>query len=130
MDNTSHSLNICTTAMLYYVIKIVISAVLILAISEIAKRHSGFAALVASLPITSVLAFIWLHVESTPAEQIAELSGQIFWLVLPSLILFLAFAFMLRQGINFWLSLTISMAATACAYLTLLTLLKRFGISL
>jgi len=116
--------------MLYYLIKIIVSALLILAISEIAKRHSGFAALVASLPITSVLAFIWLHVESTPNEQLAELSGQIFWLVLPSLILFLAFTFMLRQGINFWLSLSLSMAATACAYLALLPWLKRFGISL
>ncbi len=116
--------------MLYYLIKILLSAALIVLISEIAKRHSGFAALVASLPITSLLAFIWLHVESTPDEQIAVLSGQIFYLVLPSLILFLAFPFLLRLGMNFWLSLFLAMSATACAYLALLPLLKRFGISI
>lgn len=116
--------------MLYYLIKILVSAVLIVTISEIAKRYSGFAALVASLPITSLLAFIWLHVESTPDEQIAVLSGQIFWLVLPSLILFLAFPFLLRLGMNFWLSLFLAMSATAFTYLALLPLLKRFGISI
>ena len=116
--------------MLYYLIKVVVSALLILAISETAKRHSGFAALIASLPVTSLLAFIWLHVESAPNEQLAELSGQIFWLVLPSLVLFLTLPFLLRAGVNFWLSLILSMAATAAAYLALLPLLKRFGISL
>lgn len=116
--------------MLYYLLKIALSAVLIVAISEIAKRHSGFAALVASLPITSVLAFIWLRVEATPTAQIATLSEQIFWLVLPSLILFLAFAALLKHGINFWLSLSVAIAATACAYLLLIAILKRYGITL
>lgn len=116
--------------MLYYLFKIIISAVLIFAISEIAKRHSGFAALIASLPITSLLAFIWLHVESTPNEQLALLSGQVFWLVLPSLVLFLAFPMLLRAGVEFWLSLLLSMMATAMCYFVLLTLLKRYGITL
>ncbi len=71
--------------MLYYAIKIILSALIIVAVSEIAKRSSAFAALVAALPLTSLLAFVWLHLEHTPAERIAELSGQIFWLVLPSL---------------------------------------------
>lgn len=130
MHNTAHTHSLLSPPMFYYLIKIIVSALVILAISEIAKRHSGFAALIASLPITSVLAFIWLHVESSPNEQLAELSGQIFWLVLPSLVLFLAFPFLLRAGVNFWLSLFLSMAATAGSYLALLPLLKRFGISL
>ena len=116
--------------MLYYIIKIVVSALLILAISEIAKRHSGFAALVASLPIISLLAFIWLHLESVPSERIADLSMQIFWLVIPSLIMFIVFSFMLRQGMNFWASLAISIAATICSYLAFIPLLRRFGITL
>ncbi|MDH4216398.1 MAG: DUF3147 family protein [Gallionella sp.] len=116
--------------MLYYVIKIAVSALLILAISEIAKRHSGFAALVASLPLTSLLAFIWLHLESTPTERIADLSMQIFWLVIPSLILFLVFSFMIRHGMNFWASLAVSVAATVCGYLAFLPLLRRFGITI
>ncbi|MDO8261973.1 MAG: DUF3147 family protein [Gallionella sp.] len=116
--------------MIYYIIKIALSALLILAISEIAKRHSGFAALVASLPLTSLLAFIWLHLESTPSGRIADLSMQIFWLVIPSLVLFVAFSFMLRQGMNFWAGLAISVAATACSYLAFIPLLRRFGVSI
>ena len=75
--------------MLYYALKVFISALIIVAIAEIAKRSTGFAALIASLPLTSLLAFVWLHVEGSTPAQIAELSSQIFWLVLPSLVLFL-----------------------------------------
>jgi hypothetical protein len=116
--------------MLYYIIKIAVSALIILAISEIAKRHSGFAALVASLPLTSLLAFVWLHMESTPSERIADLSMQIFWLVIPSLVMFIVLSFMLRQGVNFWASLSISVAATTISYLVFIPLLRRIGVSL
>ena len=116
--------------MLYYAIKILVSAVLIAAISEITKRSSGLAALLAALPLTSLLAFVWLHWEATPANDIADLSIQIFWLVIPSLLLFLLLPLMLRQGWNFWLSLALSMAATAGFYLALLPLLRRMGVQL
>jgi hypothetical protein len=116
--------------MLYYALKVIISALLIVAISEIAKRSSGFAALLASLPLTSLLAFIWLHLEGTTPEQIAELSSQIFWLVLPSLLLFLLLPLLLKYGLSFWISLGLSVAATAAAYLALLPLLRRMGVGL
>ena len=116
--------------MLYYSIKIIISALLIVAISEIAKRSTGFAALVASLPLTSLLAFIWLHAEGTPPDKIAELSSQILWLVIPSLLLFLVFPLLLKHGMNFWVSLGVSVAATAGCYIALLPLLRRMGVSL
>ena len=116
--------------MVYYAIKVIISALLIVAISEIAKRSTGFAALIASIPLTSLLAFVWLHVEGSPSERIAELSGQIFWLVLPSLVLFLALPFLIKQGLNFWVSLGISVVATAGCYLALLPLLRRVGVNL
>lgn len=116
--------------MLYYTIKIVVSALIVLAVSEIAKRHSGFAALVASIPLTSLLAFIWLHLESTPSERIADLSMQIFWLAIPSLVLFLTFSFLIRQGTSFWAGLAISVAATTCGYLAFIPLLRRFGLTI
>ena len=116
--------------MIYYAIKVIISALLIVAISEIAKRSTGFAALIASIPLTSLLAFVWLHVEGSASERIAELSGQIFWLVLPSLVLFLALPFLIKQGLNFWVSLGISVVATAGCYLALLPLLRRVGVNL
>lgn len=116
--------------MLYYAVKVVVSALIIVAVSEIAKRHSGLAALLASLPLISLMAFVWLHVEGASPSQIAELSGQIFWLVLPSLLLFLLLPFLLRHGWGFWPSLALSSAATVGTYLALLPLLRRVGVGL
>ncbi len=116
--------------MLYYALKVGLSAIVIVAITEIARRSSGFAALVAALPMTSLLAFVWLYVEGAEPARIAELSGQIFWLVLPSLVLFLLLPLLLKQGLGFWLSLAISVAATAGAYLAMLPLLRKFGVQL
>jgi hypothetical protein len=114
--------------MLYYLTKLTVSAVIIVAITELAKRHSGLAALVASLPLTSLLAFVWLHLESHPIPEIASLSVQIFWLVLPSLVFFVVLPALLRMGHGFWLSLAAAAAATSLAYLALLPLLRRWAV--
>lgn len=116
--------------MWYYLIKIAVSALIIVLVSEIAKRNSSFAALVASLPLTSLLAIIWMRVEGSQVGQIAELSSQIFWLVLPSLLLFLLLPLMLKQGLAFWLSLGLASAATVICYLIIIPLLRRFGVSI
>ncbi len=116
--------------MLYYALKVGLSAVVIVAITEIAKRSSGFAALVAALPLTSLLAFVWLYVEGAAPARIAELSGQIFWLVLPSLLLFVLLPLLIRQGLGFWLSLALSIAATTICYLAMLPVLRKFGVQL
>lgn len=116
--------------MWYYFGKVIISALIIVAVSEIAKRNSGFAALIASLPLTSLLAIIWLRIEGTQVAQIAELSQQIFWLVLPSLVLFLLLPLLLRYGAAFWLSLSLASAATILCYFLMIPLLRRFGVSI
>lgn len=116
--------------MFYYAIKLIVTALIILAVSELAKRLPGFAALVASLPLTSLLAFVWMRMEGSGNTAIADLSAQIFWLVIPSLLLFVAFAFLLRHGVDFWLGLTISAGLTVVAYLALLPVLRKFGVQL
>ncbi len=116
--------------MFYYALKVGVSAFVIVAITEIAKRSSGFAALLAALPLTSLLAFMWMHFEGAEPVRIAELSSQIFWLVLPSLVLFLLLPLLIKQGLGFWLSLTISVAVTSACYLTMLPVLRKFGVQL
>jgi hypothetical protein len=116
--------------MLYYILKVAISAILIVVISELGKRSSLLGALLASLPLTSLLAFVWLYRDTHSVEKVAALSTGIFWLVLPSLALFLLLPWMLRQGWDFWLSLVLSMALTALAYFGMTLLLRRFGIEL
>ena len=116
--------------MLYYILKVVVSALIIVLVSEIAKRSSGFAALIASVPLTSLLAIIWLHIDGSESLQIADLSGQIFWLVMPSLVFFLVLPVLLKQGLGFWFSLGLSATATIACYLVLLPLLRRLGVQL
>jgi hypothetical protein len=109
--------------MMYYVIKIALSAILIVIISELGKRHSVLAAVVASVPLVSVLAMVWLYLETRNVAQVADLASSIFWLVLPSLILFIAFPMLLRWGWGFFLSLGVSIALTTAGYLLMLQLL-------
>lgn len=116
--------------MLYYGVKVIISALLIVAIAETAKRSTGFAALVAAIPVTSLLAFLWMHLDASPPERIADLSTQIFWLVIPSLVFFVLLPLLLRHGLGFWISLGLSVAVTAGCYLAILPLLRRMGVQL
>ena len=102
--------------MLYYAIKILLSSLVIVAISEIAKRSSLLGALLASLPLTSLLAFVWLYVDTGDVQKVAGLSSEIFWLVLPSLPLFLVFPLLLKMGWGFWLSLMAAILVTAACY--------------
>jgi hypothetical protein len=99
-----------------FLVKVLVSALLVAAVSEVARRSSLLGAVLASLPVTSLLAFIWLYRETGDAEKVAALSGDILWLVLPSLLLFALLPVLLRAGWNFWLALATSSAATAIAY--------------
>ncbi|WP_324780689.1 DUF3147 family protein [Thiobacillus sedimenti] len=113
-----------------YALKVGLSALIIVAVAEIAKRSTFWAAALASLPLTSVLAFVWLYLDTGDVQKIAALSGSIFWLVLPSLVLLVVLPVLLRLGIGFWASLALSSAATALAYLGAVRLLAAFGIKL
>jgi hypothetical protein len=114
--------------MTYYAIKVLISAALVVLISELAKRNSLLGALVASLPVTSLLAFVWLYWDTGDAARVSSLSIDIFWLVIPSLALFLALPMFLRMGWGFWLSLLVAIAITAACYGALFFALRGLGV--
>ena len=114
--------------MLYYATKIFISAFILVAVSEIAKRSSLLGALLASLPLTSLLAFVWLYLDTGDTQKISALSSSILWLVLPSLALFLTLPLLIKLGWGFWPSLTAAMLATTACYGIMLAVLKQFGI--
>jgi hypothetical protein len=100
----------------YLFFKFGLSAAALVAVSEIAKRSSLWAALVASLPLTSLLAFVWLYIDTKDTQKIAALSGDIFWLVIPSLALFPTLALLLRSGVPFWWAMAGAIATTLLAY--------------
>ena len=116
--------------MLATAIKIAVTAVLVVAISEVAKRSSLLGAVLASIPLTSVLAMVWLYADTGDAEKVAELATGIFWLVLPSLVLFIALPLLLRAGWDFTPSLLAASALTVACYFLMLAILKRFGIAI
>lgn len=114
--------------MFYYTTKIVLSALILVAVSEIAKRSSLLAALLASLPLTSLLAFVWLYLDTGDVQQVASLSSDIFWLVLPSLPLFLVLPLLLKMGWGFWPSLGVTVIVTAACYGLMLLILKQLAV--
>jgi hypothetical protein len=116
--------------LIYYAIKIAITTILIVAISEISKRNSLAGAVLASIPLVSVLAMFWLYIDTNDSTKVSNLSSSIFWLVLPSLTLFLALPVLLRLELNFYLAIAISIGLTLFCYLAMLTVLNYFGVKL
>ena len=112
------------------ILKVLLTSIIVVAVSEIAKRSSLWAGILASLPLTSVLAFVWLYLDGGDATRIMALSHSIFWLVLPSLVLFLVLPMLLAQGVSFWISLLLSCGSTALAYFGMLRLLEMLGIEI
>jgi len=103
---------------------------LIVAISEIAKRSSFFGALLASIPLISLLAIIWLYIDTKDVMKVSALATSIFWLVLPSLILFIALPLLLKHGLNFYVSISISVSLTIVGYWIMLTVLNYYDIKI
>jgi hypothetical protein len=116
--------------MLAATLKVIATAVLVVAVAEIAKRSTLAGAVLASIPLTSVLALIWLYSDTGDTEKVAALAAGIFWLVLPSLALFVTLPLMLRAGWPFGLSLAAACALTAVCYFAMVAVLGRLGVSI
>lgn len=116
--------------MIYTIIKVVITSLLVVAIAELSKRNSLIGALLASLPLTSVLAMFWLYIDTHDAGKVADLATGIFWLVMPSLVFFVSLPLLLIAGINFYLSMGGALAATAGCYSIMVLILKHCGVKL
>ena len=112
--------------MTYYMLKITVTALLIVLISEIAKRSSFIGAILASIPLISVLAMFWLYIDTKDISKVSTLSSSVFWLILPSLSLFLVLPLLLKQGVNFYLSMLISIGLTVFSYWLMLSVLNHF----
>ena len=111
-----------------YIVRILLTAAVVVGVSEIAKRNTLWGAALASLPLTSLLAFIWLYLDTGDTQRVADLSQGIFWLVLPSLSLFVLLPFLLRLGWGFWYGLGAACLATAAAYFGILWCLEKLSV--
>jgi hypothetical protein len=109
-----------------YFIKVFASALIIVAVNELSKRSTTLAAMLLALPLVSVIAFTWEWSEKSDAQQIANMSTETFWFVLPTLPMFLLLSWLLRQGHNYYVALAICSAMTALLFMATQYLLQRF----
>ena len=116
--------------MLYLVIKAAISGVIVALVSEIARRYPGWGGLVASLPLTSLLAMIWLWRDTDDSLRVAELSSSTFWFILPSLPLFVVLPMLLKSGMAFWAAMAIVVAGTLALYALMFWAGPRLGLKI
>jgi len=110
-------------------IKYCITAGLVVVISEFAKRSDRLGAVIASLPLVTVLTLIWLYVEKQPTEKIANHAYYTFWYVIPTLPMFFLFPWALGR-FGFWGALGASVLITGGSFLCFAFVLRRFGINL
>ncbi len=113
-----------------FLIRALLSGLIIAAIAVIGRKAPALAALVASLPLISILGMIWLWRDTGDAKLLADHAEATFWYVLPSLPMFLLIPAMLRGGQNFWIALAAGIALTFVLYLLTIGIAARFGVRL
>jgi len=115
--------------MAWLVFKYLVTAGVVVAVSELAKRSDRLGGLIAALPMVTVLALIWLYVEQQPQEKIANHAWYTFWYVVPTLPMFLIFPWLLPR-LGFWLTLGTCVLLTVACFAAFAAGVRRFGIEL
>jgi F0F1-type ATP synthase assembly protein I len=115
--------------MKWIITKYLITAAVVVLVSETAKRSDRFGGLVAALPLITLLTLVWLHIEHQPEARLANHAWYTFWYVLPTLPMFLAFPWLLSR-LGFWPALGACAVLTSVCFGAFAALLRRFGIQL
>ncbi|WP_230769453.1 DUF3147 family protein [Sphingomonas sp. Leaf4] len=116
--------------MIAFAVRALLSGIIVAAVAMIARRSPAAGALVASLPLVSLLGMIWLWRDTGDAPRLADHAEATFWYVLPSLPMFLIVPALLRHGIAFWWALAAGCGVTILLYLAIIPVAARFGVSL
>ena len=116
--------------MTYYLIKTIITALIIVIVSEVAKKSTILGAIIISVPLTSLLAFIWLYFDTRDYQKVIDLSYGTIILTIPSFAFFIILPILLKFKQNFVLSIIISIVGTSILYFVFIYVLKKFGISI
>jgi uncharacterized membrane protein (GlpM family) len=113
----------------WVVFKYLVTAGMVVLVSEFAKRSDRLGGLIAALPLVTILTLVWLHVERQPAAKVANHAWYTFWYVIPTLPMFLAFPWLLER-IGFWPALAACVVLTVVCFAAFALAMKRFGITL
>jgi len=112
-----------------FIIKTLVSAVIIAVISTVSKRFPGLGGLIASLPLTSILAMIWLYQDTQDVQKVISLSNSIFWMIIPSLSFFIVLPYLVKK-FNFYPGLFLSSLFLVISYLIYSRILNFFKIKI
>lgn len=115
--------------MQYLVIKYLVTAGVVVLVSEFAKRSDKLGGLIGALPIVTILTMVWLYIEQQPDSKIANHAYYTFWYVLPTLPMLIGFPFVLSK-LGFWLALVVSILLTAVLFVVVVLVMKQFGVEL
>jgi len=115
--------------MAWLIAKYAATAAIVVLVSEAAKRSDRLGGFIAALPLVTVLALIWLHLERQPPQKLASHAWYTFWYVIPTLPMFLAFPPLLPR-LGFWPALLACVLLTVACFALFAILLRRFGIEL
>lgn len=114
----------------FWLVKLLLSAAVIVLVTEVQKWNDRLSALLIALPLTSLLAIVWMKAEGQGNDRIANHAEGTFWFVLPTLPMFLVFPWMLRRGWNLPLALILNCLMTAALFWLLVVVTRRFGMRL
>lgn len=115
--------------MLYVSLKYLITAAVVVLVSELAKRSDKLGSFIAALPLVTILSLIWLYIESQTTEKIANHAWYTFWYVIPTLPMFLFFPWVLPR-LGFWISLVLSLVVCAVCFVVFAIVVRRWGVEL
>lgn len=112
-----------------FLFKILLTALIVAGVSELGKRYSWIAAILASLPLTSILALTWLYWDTGDEVKVANLSYGILWAILPSVLFFIALPISMKLGLKFPMALIVASTIMVAGYTGYVVLLKRLGVN-
>jgi membrane protein insertase Oxa1/YidC/SpoIIIJ len=115
--------------MAWIITKYLLTAGMVVFISEVAKRSDRLGGFIAALPLMTLLTLVWLYIENQTEEKIANHAYYTFWYVIPTLPMFLLFPYLLPR-LGFWLTMGVSIVITAVLFGLFALVMKSFGIEL
>lgn len=113
-----------------FIVRALLSGIIVALVAMVARRNPAAGALIASLPLISLLGMIWLWRDTGDPARLADHAEATFYYVLPSLPMFLLIPWMLRNGSNFWIAIGAGCLMTILLYLLTIFVAARFGVRL
>lgn len=93
----------------FFIVKIIVSAIVIAVVSEVAKKYTSVGGLIAAMPITTLLTMFWLYFENKNPLLISNFLYAVIQGVFITFLFFIPCIILLKKGFNFYLSVVFSL---------------------